>query len=119
MEKKVEYCCGLHEICEKGLSPQPGEKAEYYDDEELDIFKQRTSDSYNFDETAQFREVLETMYASDVPGWLQSLKLRGIMLPNELKDVLPLPPPAGDRRCTYPSGEDIQYKSSQFIIHNS
>ena len=87
MGKKLEYCCGVHEICEKGLSPKPDKKVEYYDDEELDIFTGRTSDSYNFDEISQFREVLETMYPSDMPGWLQSLKLRNITLPNELHPI--------------------------------
>ena len=92
MEKNTEYCCGLHEICEKGLSRNPEEKVEYYDDEELDIFKGRDSDDYNSDEIGQFREVLETMYASDVPGWLQSLKFRGIELPDELKKQTSLIP---------------------------
>ncbi len=86
MEENTEYCCGLHESCEKGLLRKPCEKIEYYDDEELDVFKGRPSDGYFSDEIEQFREVLETMYASDVAGWIQSLNLRGIALPDVLKE---------------------------------
>ncbi|MDR1762571.1 MAG: hypothetical protein LBR64_01260 [Dysgonamonadaceae bacterium] len=81
-------CCGQHETCAlREIVQKRARKAEveYYDDEELDIFRGRTADSYCREETALFREVLETMLESDVPGWLESLKMRGIELPSELR----------------------------------
>lgn len=59
---------------------------EYYDDEELDRYKGRESDQYTDDEIAEFAEVLYTMRPDEVAGWNRSLILRGINLPNALKD---------------------------------
>ena len=58
----------------------------YYDDEELDVFKGRPSDSYTDEEVEQFSEVLYTLQEVEVAGWLRSLQLRGINLPDALKD---------------------------------
>jgi len=80
-------CCGAHEICEKGfLKTVSNKDIEYYDDEELDAYKGKSSDEYTENEVNEFREILHTMFPTDVKGWLQSLQLRGIELPNELKD---------------------------------
>ena len=38
------------------------------------------------EETNQFRDVLYTMQDIDVAGWVRSLQLRGIELPDDLKD---------------------------------
>ena len=46
----------------------------------------KSSDGYTENEVNEFREILNTMFPTDVKGWLQSLQLRGIELPNELKD---------------------------------
>lgn len=84
---EIGECCGEHEVCEKDLllkSLQQG--IEYYDDEELDVFKGYSSDTYSEDEVDMFREVFYTMWESDVPGWTRSLQLRGIELPDGLKD---------------------------------
>lgn len=61
---------------------------EYFDDEELDAFAGRPSDSYTDDETAQFSEVLYTLRPEEVKPWSRSLTLRGINVPNQLKDEL-------------------------------
>ena len=79
-----EVCCGAHEICEKDLSLD--NNFEYYDDEELDAYKGRNSEKYEEVEIEEFREILYTMHETDVAGWLKSLQLRGIELPDELKD---------------------------------
>lgn len=62
------------------------EPVEYFDDEELDAFKGRLSSSYNEEETAQFAEVLETLQPSEVKAWNRSLILRGINMPDGIKD---------------------------------
>lgn len=59
---------------------------EYYDDEELDAFKERPSDDYQPEEVEQFAYVLHTMREDEVGGWMRSLTQRGINIPDELKD---------------------------------
>ncbi len=59
---------------------------EYFDDEELDRFKGRDSDEYSDDEAEQFGEVLYTMRPTEVKDWTRSLTLRGINLPDQIKD---------------------------------
>jgi succinate dehydrogenase flavin-adding protein (antitoxin of CptAB toxin-antitoxin module) len=84
-----EECCGQHETCEKdSLLAAVSRGIEYYDDEELDRFRGRTSDDYTDDEVEEFREVMFTCQDDEVAGWCRSLQLRGIELPNELKDEL-------------------------------
>ncbi len=91
----TEFCCGAHDVCEKGLTKKTCEpEIEYYDDDELDVFKGRTPDNYSQDEVELFKEVLETMFTSDIPGWLKSLELRGISLPESLSNYLQINTPS-------------------------
>jgi hypothetical protein len=84
-----EVCCGKHAFCQKELLLKAAQHpVEYYDDEELDIFKKRSGDSYTEKETGQFAEILHTMWETDVPGWICSLQLREIELPDGLKDEI-------------------------------
>jgi hypothetical protein len=87
-----EECCGQHKICERdSLLAAISKKIEYYDDEELDAYRGKESGQYDEDETEAFREILYTMRETEVAGWLRSLQLRGINLPDQLKDeVLPI-----------------------------
>ena len=62
------------------------EEPDYYDDEELDDYRGRASDAYTAAEVEQFEEVLTTMRPDEVHGWLRSLQLRGVALPDALKD---------------------------------
>lgn len=80
-------CCGQHEVCEKeSLLAAVSRKIEYYDDEELDRYIGTPSDSYTPEEEEEFRNVFYTMLEEDVAGWVRSLQLRGIALPDALKD---------------------------------
>lgn len=82
-------CCGQHQICEKeSLLAAVSKKIEYYDDEELDRFKGRQANEYSDEEINEFREIMFTMKEEEVAGWSRSLQLRGIELPDELKDEL-------------------------------
>lgn len=82
-------CCGQHEVCEKeSLLAAVSKQIEYYDDEELDRFKGRLSNEYNEEEIEEFREIMYTCKEDEVAGWSRSLQLRGIELPDELKDEL-------------------------------
>lgn len=71
------------QLCMMKASTEP---VEYFDDEELDAFKGRPSSDYNEDETAQFAEVLETLRPNEVKAWNRSLILRGISMPDGIKD---------------------------------
>ena len=43
---------------------------------------------YSEEEIEEFRDILYSMQEVDVAGWSRSLQLRGIELPDELKDEL-------------------------------
>jgi hypothetical protein len=59
---------------------------EYFDDEELDAYKGRAAESYNDDEVGDFEYVLETMKPHEVADWCRSLVMRGINLPEQVRD---------------------------------
>lgn len=80
-------CCGQHQLCEKdSLLAAVSKRIEYYDDEELDNYIGVAPDAYTAEQAEQFREVFYTMQDTDVAGWVRSLQLRGICLPDGIKD---------------------------------
>ena len=80
-------CCGQHEVCEKeSLLAAVSKKIEYYEDEELDRYIGTPPDGYTAEQEDEFRNVFYTMREEDVAGWVRSLQLRGIALPDALKD---------------------------------
>ena len=87
-------CCGQHEICERdSLLAAVSKQIEYYDDEELDKYIGTAPDQED-----QLRDVFYTMQDTDVAGWVRSLQLRGIALPDNIKDEVFLI--IGERRLT-------------------
>lgn len=87
--KETPQCCGLHLTCEKqSLSVTVDEPVEYYDDEELDVYKGIPGDSYDEKAIEQFREVLVTLMPGDIAGWARSIQMRGIELPEPIRDEL-------------------------------
>ena len=88
-EDDGEECCGEHEVCEKGkIRRALRTDIEYFDDEELDRYRGTAPDEYDDDAVEEFREVLYTMYPSEIEDWLKSLELREVALPDALKDEL-------------------------------
>ena len=80
-------CNGENSKCEQDCMMEASTKPiEYFDDEELDAFSGRQSDSYTDDEAEQFSDVLYTMRHDEVAAWCRSLHLRGIELPDQIKD---------------------------------
>lgn len=97
IRQRPSDCCGQHEVCEKeSLLAAVSKAVEYYDDEELDRFAGRRADSYDMHETDEFEEILTTLRSEDVAGWIRSLQLRGIELPEALRDEVILI--VGERR---------------------
>lgn len=62
------------------------EEVAYYDDEELDAYRGRPSDQYTEAEAEQFSYVAETMKCDELADWLHSLSMRGVALPDQVKD---------------------------------
>lgn len=94
-------CCGQHEICERdSLLAAVSKGIEYYDDEDLDKYIGVSPDAYLPEEEDEFRDVFYTMQDTDVAGWVRSLQLRGIALPDNIKDEVFLI--IGERRKASP-----------------
>lgn len=86
-EAQSMECCGQHEVCEKdSLLAAISKEIEYYNDEELDRFQGIPSDGYDDNAAEEFRDVLYTMREDEVAGWVRSLQLRGVEIPDQLKD---------------------------------
>ncbi|MDR2627122.1 MAG: phospholipase [Dysgonamonadaceae bacterium] len=82
-----DVCCGQHDVCEQFRSTATaGKKIDYYDDEELDAYCGMASNAYSDTMADKFREVLYTLNEAEIAGWIRSLQLRGINLPDTLKD---------------------------------
>lgn len=93
-------CCGAHQVCEKdSLLAALSKQIEYYNDEELDRFRGREGDEYTLEEADEFRDVLYTMRSDEVAGWVRSLQLRMVNLPDEVKDEVFLI--VGERRVSH------------------
>lgn len=84
-----EECCGMHITCEKdSLLASVSPDVVYYDDEELDEYRGRAPEGYVDDEIEQFRDVLLTLLPDDIAGWARSLQLRGIEMPQLVREEL-------------------------------
>ena len=88
-EEKEEYtvssdCCGAYEVCLTDSLLTVSEEIVYYEDEELDSLKNKTE--YTSDEIKLFEEVFYTLKEEEVAGWLCSLQLRHISLPDTIKE---------------------------------
>lgn len=79
-------CCGAHEVCERDSLLSKTNQIVYFDDEELDAFAGKSWTDYTESEYRQIEEVFLTLRESDVAGWLRSLQLRNIELPEDLKE---------------------------------
>ncbi len=79
----VEGCCGMHAVCEKGLKIADPH-IDYFEDEELDIFRGIEANRYDDRQIELFRDILYTLRKEEVEDWLISLKKRGVNLPEIL-----------------------------------
>ena len=86
-EKADAECCGMHETCEKdSLLTAISKDIEYYNDYELDAYKGVPCEEYDKEAVAAFEEVFYTLRSEDVAGWVRSLCLRDIELPEQIRD---------------------------------
>lgn len=84
----ADESCGIRSICpsEQILAGECKPKPTYYDDEELDGFAGRGENDYTPQEEEQWRDVLYTLLPSDLLGWGQSIKHRGLVMPAAIRD---------------------------------
>ncbi len=95
-------CCGTNDVCPSEMMLRHlDDPIEYFDDEELDAFKDRNADDYSADELEQWRDVLYTLRHDELLAWERSIKKRGIQLPDVIKEEL------------------ISMHNAQCLIHNS
>lgn len=83
----ADEACGLRSICpsEQILAGECKQEITYYDDEELDRFVGRDADGYTPEEEELWRDVLYTLLPTDLIGWGQSIKHRGLVMPAAIK----------------------------------
>jgi len=81
-----DACCGRHLVCERETLLTTKPEIVYYDDEELDRLANTSPDEYTQKDIDELYDVFTTLQSADVAGWLRSLQLRNIALPDELKD---------------------------------
>ena len=74
---RPEGCCGEHLVCERETLLQTNAQIEYYDDEELDTLSGMKAEEY----TPEQHEMVR-----DVAGWVRSLQLRNIALPEDIRE---------------------------------
>ena len=84
-----QECCGQHLVCERdSLLAGVSKAIEYYDDEELDEWKGTPADQYTPEQVERSRDIFYTLLPTDVPGWVRSLQLRQIEVPEALRDEI-------------------------------
>ncbi len=79
-------CCGAHAVCDRDTLLSDSDKAEYFDDEELDALACINPENYTESQQKQLADVFYTLKESDVAAWLRSLQIRRIELPISLRD---------------------------------
>ena len=81
-----DECCGRHAVCERESLLTTKPEIIYYEDEELDRLVGVPEEDYSEQDLLDFNEVFTTLQPQDVAGWLRSLQLRNIAIPEALKE---------------------------------
>ena len=79
-------CCGAHAVCERDTLLTKTDEIIYFDDEELDQLSGVRADSMTDSQRTMVEEVFFTLREQDVAGWLRSLQLRNIELPDDIRE---------------------------------
>ena len=79
-------CCGEHSVCMRDNLLSTTDEIVYFDDEELDMLAYRDPVDFSEKEIEVLGNVFYTLREQDVAGWLRSLQLRHITLPDEMRE---------------------------------
>ncbi|MFI3296535.1 MAG: phospholipase [bacterium] len=74
-------CCGEHAVCERDTLLSSTDDVIYFDDEELDVLSGKSPDEFTPDEIDLIEDIFYSLKEQDVSGWVRSLQLRNIYLP--------------------------------------
>ncbi len=86
VKEVADDCCGAHEVCESDSLLSSDDNIEYYNDEELDRFRDVISTAYSDEAIEEFRDVLYTLKEREVAGWMKSMQLRRVELPTIIRE---------------------------------
>lgn len=79
-------CCGAHAVCERDSLLSKTEEIFYFDDEELDELAGIAADDFTEGQHKMIEDVFFTLREQDVAGWLRSVQLRNIELPEDIRE---------------------------------
>ena len=82
----ADDCCGSHAVCERDSLLSQTDQIIYFDDEELDTLQGIASDDYTEAQITMLENVFYTLREQDVAGWIRSIQLRNIDLPEDIRD---------------------------------
>ena len=86
VSSRPEGCCGEHLVCEKETLLITKPEIVYYDDEELDVLSGIDPSSFTPEQHDMLSEVFVSLHEEDVAGWCRSLQMRGIELPQDIRE---------------------------------
>ena len=95
----ADDCCGAHAVCERDSLLANNGQVDYYDDEELDKLSGIPAQEMSDEDIATIEHVFFTLQEKDVAGWVRSLQLRNIELPESIRDEVLLV--VSERRQTH------------------
>ncbi len=79
-------CCGAHAVCERDSLLSKTEEIFYFDDEELDELAGKSAEEFTEGQHKMIEDVFFTLREQDVAGWLRSVQLRNIELPDDIRE---------------------------------
>ena len=82
----ADDCCGSHAVCERDSLLSQTDQIIYFDDEELDTLRGIPCEEFTNEQTAMLENVFYTLREQDVAGWIRSIQLRNIDLPEDIRD---------------------------------
>ena len=82
----ADDCCGAHAVCERDSLLSQTDQIIYFDDEELDALHGIPAYDFTPEQVAVLENVFYTLREQDVAGWIRSLQLRNIDLPEDIRD---------------------------------
>lgn len=84
--KIADDCCGAHAVCERDSLLSKTDQIIYFDDEELDELKGIPPEEFTDKQNQMLEDVFFTLREQDMAGWIRSLQLRNIELPDDIRD---------------------------------
>lgn len=84
--KIADDCCGAHAVCERDSLLSKTDQIIYFDDEELDELKGISPEEFTDKQNQMLEDVFFTLREQDMAGWIRSLQLRNIELPDDLRE---------------------------------